>query len=81
MKDRFVVCSVQPASSGSKKHWCNEASRIVSLHNFHATQQHFACCPKWRHTVRNISYAIGGMRYTWKLLMKQIFGYVHKFCL
>ncbi len=26
----------------------------------HATEKHFACCPKWRRAVRSISYASTG---------------------
>jgi hypothetical protein len=33
----------------------------VIQHNLHATEQHLACHPRWRLTVKNIAYASLGV--------------------
>jgi hypothetical protein len=56
----FGACCVQPAAlttcSIDVMQLAALAARIIFKY-FHATEQHFASSPKWRHTVRIIAYA------------------------
>jgi hypothetical protein len=47
----------------------------------HATEQHFACCAKWRRTIRSIAYTSSCNIYAGNFLYELIFGLEHKLCL
>jgi hypothetical protein len=47
------------------------------LKDLRATEQHFACHPKWRYAVWSIAYTTRGIFYP-HIFMKLYFGYMHK---
>jgi len=60
-----MACSMQQAAM--------VACIIVKF--LHATEQHTACCPEWRHSVRIIAYTFRGCMLLSYFLIKMVFGY------
>ncbi len=59
-------------------------SACIIYKYLHATEQHFACYPKWRRVVRSIIYASGFLCYAHNVLVKLTFGsnnFVYVICM
>ncbi len=53
----------------------------INLKYFHATEQHFACQPNWRHTISTIAYAsreiCSARNFSLKLVFTSIVNYAY----
>jgi hypothetical protein len=68
--------SMQPAARSNFAMQQEALAVHLIFKYFHATEQHFAFCPKCRYAVRSVAYIFRGDCFDHNLLMKLVFGSV-----